>query len=288
MKNFISSLVFISTLLGLGSSQIVLAVVTSQQAEEIFNLAEQVFPQYFSPPLSTQTFPPNWQYYRGPYNNNIYAGINADDSVYVLGGPFGNEPFNVGSNQDVLQLLQNNSNNGGGSTDSICNTNNLPEGLNFSQNGNVVNVSTDGCIVLPKNENICSSPVTPQSTGISVLTEINVISSEFSGVSSTNPAILDSLNTSGMSSFCTVNAAANYAPSTINLDVCFDITEQTSQFSSIPGVTITPPVTQTLISTQNNSVVDDCFNTGAQTIIDNVNGDIWILQNGSYTMVPNI
>lgn len=112
MKNLTTKWVLICILLGLLVSKIAMAIVTSQQAEEIFNLAEQAFPQYFSPALTTQTFPPDWQYFRGSYNNNIYVGINANDSVYVVGGAFGNAPVNVGTNQEVLALLQNSVNSG--------------------------------------------------------------------------------------------------------------------------------------------------------------------------------
>ena len=107
MKNITKKLALISILLGLLVSEIAMPIVSNQQAEEIFNLAEQVFPQHFSPASTTQTFPPDWQYYRGPYNNNIYTGINADNSVYVIGGTFGNSPINVGTNKEVLALLQN-------------------------------------------------------------------------------------------------------------------------------------------------------------------------------------
>lgn len=112
MKNLTTKWVFICVLLGLLVSKSTVAIITSQQAEGIFNLAEQAFPQYFSPALTTQTFPPNWQYFRGSYNNNIYMGINTDNSVYVAGGAFGNAPVNVGTNQEVLALLQNSVNSG--------------------------------------------------------------------------------------------------------------------------------------------------------------------------------
>ncbi|MEE9355474.1 MAG: hypothetical protein V3U75_07770 [Methylococcaceae bacterium] len=289
MKSTVTKLLLVCALLGLAANQIANADVNAQQAEEIFNLAEQALPQFFSPPLTTQTLPPDWPYYRGPYNNNIYVGINVDCSVYVLGGSFGNVPVNVGTYQEALTLVQNNLNSAG-STDTICSTNNLPNGINYSQDGNVVNVTTDGCIAIPDNQNICESAVstTPQVTGISVLSDTNVFSSEFAGISSTNPALIDSLNVSGANTFCTINAPEGFAPSTVNINVCYDVTSSFSQVSSLPGVTITPPVTSTINSTQNNNVVSDCFNTGAQTITDNVTGEVWVLQNGSYQMIPNI
>ena len=115
----------------------------------------------------------------------------------------------------------------------------------------------------------------------------SIFSSELSGISSSIPGILDSLTTTGESSSCTINAAENYAPSTINVDVCFDITDLASQFSSAPGVMVNPPVTQEIESTTVNSVVNDCFDTEADFINDSVSGDSWILQsNGSYLMLP--
>ena len=289
-----TKVVLVCVMLGLVVSKIAMAVVTSQQAEEIFNLAEQVFPQYFSPTLTTQTFPPDWQYYRGPYNNNIFAGINADDSVYVVGGTFGNSPVNVGTNQEVLALLQNNGNSSSSSS-SICNTTGTPDGINYSQNGNVVNVSTNGCIALPANQNLCSaasssSSSTPPATGISVLTDTNVLSFEFNGISSTDQDILDALSSSASSasSFCTIHAPVDFAPATINLDVCFDVTNQFSQLSTSDLITITPPVTSMVNSTQTNSVVGDCFSTGAQTITNTVTKEIWTLQNGSYVKTSDV
>jgi len=73
-----------------------------------------------------------------------------------------------------------------------------------------------------------------------------------------------------------------------NMDICYDITAMSSSYSSIPGVTVTPPVTQSFESTTVNTIVNDCFSTGAQTIFDDFTGDTWLLQpTGDYIMIPS-
>lgn len=292
MKNPITTLILIFALTGLGANQYANADVTFQQADEMFDLAEQAFPEFFSPSdLDTLTFPPDYPYYRGPYDDGVFVGISADDDVYVLGGPFGSAPINVGSFSSVLSMLESELDSG----DSICNTNDneLPEGLNYSQNGNTVTITTDGCIVIADvNQNLCESPDstdTPQATGISVLSETNIFSSELNGITSSNSMILDSFDITGETTACIQNAVADFAPSTVNIDICYDLTESFSQLSSLPNVTVTPPVTQSIESTTINSIVNDCFTTGAQVINDNFTGDTWILQpTGDYLMIPNI
>ena len=77
-------------------------------AELLFNSAENQFSQFFSPKLTTQSnVYPEWPYYRGPYNNNIFAGINSNGSVYILGGAFGNSPAKIGTLPEVLTMLNN-------------------------------------------------------------------------------------------------------------------------------------------------------------------------------------
>jgi hypothetical protein len=112
LKQLIVALLFFS----LASNQLAIADNTlvknnilslSKSAEQLLNLAERHFGQYFNSPLNTQFAPPEWLYYRGPYDNNIYLAININGSVYVTGGEFGNSLLNVGRFQEILTLLQN-------------------------------------------------------------------------------------------------------------------------------------------------------------------------------------
>jgi lysophospholipase L1-like esterase len=82
--------------------------ISIQQADALFNGAETNYPQYFNSAQNTQVFLPDWPYYRGPYNKNstsIFMGINADNSVYVVGGPFGDLPMRVGTYQEVFFMV---------------------------------------------------------------------------------------------------------------------------------------------------------------------------------------
>ncbi len=289
MKKSFTALIFCFALISLISSQSAIAV-SLQQADELFDAAELTFPDLFSPSgLPTLSFLPDYPQYRGPYSNGTFMAIGPDDSVYVAGGSFGFPPTFVGSYSDLaVQILG----QSGNDDNTICNTDDLPEGINYSQNGNEITVTTDGCIVIPMDQGLCDSPDTdstdPQVTGISVLTETNILESALSGLTSNNPMFLDTFNNiADDTSACIINAAPEYAPSTINTDVCFDFTDLAAQLASIPDVTVTPPVTLMLQSTSINSVVDDCFATGAPIITDNVSGNIWNLQpDGNYLQIP--
>jgi hypothetical protein len=62
----------------------------------------------------------------------------------------------------------------------------------------------------------------------------------------------------------------------INTDICYDITNTFSSFSGIPGITITPPVTTSLVSTATSQIVSDCFATNADSIFDLFTEESWI------------
>ena len=53
-------------LFGLFSSQLVRAADLASDSEQLFNLAELVFPQSFTPTRNTNHASPAWPYYRGP------------------------------------------------------------------------------------------------------------------------------------------------------------------------------------------------------------------------------
>ncbi len=287
MKKSFTPLILIFSILGLVTSQNIVAV-TTQEADVLFDSAESSFPQFFSPSgLPSLSFPPDFPQYRGPYSNGSFMAIGSDDSVFVAGGSFGFPATNVGSYASVLALVQGQSS---GDDNSICNIDGIPSGINYSQNGTTITVTTDGCIVIPVDQNLCESNDTAsQTTGISVLTRTTIISSEVEGITSTNPFILDTFNSLAVDfSSCTINADSNYAPSTINADVCIDISDNASQIANVPDVTVTLPVTFSVNSTSNNSVVNDCMTTGAPTIFDNATGDAFIQQpDGSYLLVSD-
>ncbi|MEQ1635974.1 MAG: hypothetical protein ABL903_04730 [Methylococcales bacterium] len=83
----------------------------TQDAESIFNWAENTFPRYFPSHRTTQTLD-YWRYRYYP-ETGIYVGANTmDNNVYGLGGEFGVVTKNVGSSQALLAMAGTNSSNG--------------------------------------------------------------------------------------------------------------------------------------------------------------------------------
>jgi len=76
--------------------------------------------------------------------------------------------------------------------------------------------------------------------------------------------------------YCSINTPASAADIVVNTDLCFDITELLSNFPTIDGVTITPPVNYRFAGTSTSTSVPDCFATDASAIFDAVTGDTWI------------
>ena len=69
--------------------------------EKLFILAEDAYPDYYSPsPAATQTF--NQWIYRYYSETDIYAGVNMENQVYVVGGVFGRNPVYVGQLDALL------------------------------------------------------------------------------------------------------------------------------------------------------------------------------------------
>ena len=87
---------------------------------------------------------------------------------------------------------------------------------------------------------------------------------------------------------CTINAPAESANLIINSDVCYDMTSAfEGQFGSIPGMTITPPITMAIKNTVTSQTVADCFATDASSISDTFTNEVWVKQNGSFVKVNN-
>ena len=256
------------------------AADTASDTEKLLNWAENTYPQYFPSHQVTQSIDP-WLY-RFYAETEIYAGVNKNDnSVYVLGGPWGDTPTRIAALSELVAQIP-------GSSIPACNTVNVPAGLVYTQSGNVVNVTTNGqCIPLPTTNNLCEAPQQSSATGISVLTTTNVNSSSIGGITIDMPGIPNPFqsfaNNFSNSKHCTMNAPAETASLIINSDVCYDITTVFGdQYQDIPGVTITPPITMALKDTVTSQQVPDCFATDAATIYDAFTNEVWINQNGSF------
>jgi len=63
------------------------------ESDLLFNWAEAHFQDLFPRPANTETLAP-WLYRFYP-ESGIYAGVNSDKDVYLMGGSFGNEPFYI-------------------------------------------------------------------------------------------------------------------------------------------------------------------------------------------------
>lgn len=279
IKQFILSACTVTLM---GGAHSVSADINSD-TETLLNWAENTYPELFPRHQATQSLDP-WLYRFYP-ETRIYAGVNVgDNGAYVLGGPYGSNPTRVaGLAELIAQIIE----SGGNSSIPGCNTSSAPPGLLYTQSGNVVNISTGAsCVALPTTNNLCATPQEPTATGISVLTTSTVNSSSFGGISTGslgfNP--LQSFVANGFANkHCTVHVPADTANLIINSNVCFDITEQSSGFVGIPGITITPPVTMNLNTTSTNVIVPDCFDTDADTIYNTVTDESWINEEGIFT-----
>ncbi len=262
---------------------------TTPEIEAIFNWAETDFPEFFSAPQTTQMIG-EWTFRHYPSSpaGNVYAGVK-NGEVFVLGGPWGTEaPTFIDT---VVNLTNQLTSSGGDGSVSACDgSSEIPAGMVITQNGNVVNITTNGqCIVIPlEANNFCETPAQPEPTGISVLTTVNVTSSKATGIEIDQPGAIDpfgSIADGFSSTSCTINALSEDL--IINSNVCFDMTDQLASFSNFPGVTINPPITFAMVSTTTGQVVADCFATNAQSITDAFTGETWIKDtiSGGFTKV---
>ncbi|MDT8363660.1 MAG: hypothetical protein RQ714_03290 [Nitrosomonas sp.] len=96
----------------------------------------------------------------------------------------------------------------------------MPEGLIFRQSGNVVDISTNGCIVFPEDDNglLCESPEQSSPTGIHLLTTTKIIENQSSGIIIDDPQFSELLSQNNLNSkVCIINAPAENQALTINL-----------------------------------------------------------------------
>lgn len=278
MKQLIMS---VCTCLLLGNTHFA-AADTASDTETLLNWAENTYPDYFPTHQATQNIDP-WLYRFYP-ETGIYAGVNkTDNNVYALGGPWGDTPALIDTLPNLVALA-----GSGNSSIPACNTASAPAGMRYAQNGNIVDITTDGqCIPLPTSNNVCQVPQQTAETGISVLTSSTVISSRFEGFKIDIPGIPNPFesfaNSFSNSKHCTVNVPAEGANLIINSDVCYDMTAQFgSEFENIPGIVITRPITMARKDTTTSQAVPDCFATDADTIFNTVTNEFWIKKNGVF------
>ena len=268
---------------------------TASETEAVLNWAENTYPALFPGHKATQSINP-WLFRFYP-ETGVYAGVNINDNnVYVLGGPW-NSATVVDTLSNLVSFVQN---SGGNSGISACNTANVPDGIFYSQSGNVVTVSTNGqCIPAPDisdptNSNLCVAPQQTNASGVSVLSNNTVTSSSLDGITTTIPGFPNPfqsiVDASASVKHCTINAAPDSANLIVNSDICFDITDSISGLlSSFPldGIAVTPPVTYASTGTYSSQTVSDCFATDAMTISDAFTGEVWIKQNDTFVKVAN-
>ncbi len=174
-----------------------------------------------------------------------------------------------------------------GNNIAACDTSNVPAGINYSQSGNVITVTTNGqCILADLSTNICQVPPQTTPSGISILSSNTATSSRIEGLTINIPGFPDPLNSlSTDTKHCTINAATETANLVVNSNLCFDITPTiTAAFgdSPIDGIVVTPPVKYFTTGTYTSQTVTDRFATDTTTISDVFTGENWIKQNGSF------
>ena len=273
MKNRIKSLVLSFCMIVFLGNINLASAATTNEIETVFNWAENNFPEFFPVHQATQMIDP-WAFRFYP-STGIYTGVR-DNQVFVLGGPWGTaNPTFIDTLPNLSAHIQ--ATNGNGSVPACSATSEIPAGMVMTQSGNVVSISTNGqCIPLPANTSFCEPPAQSAPSGISVFYNINIISSQVTGLTIDVPGFPNPFDSIAENfSSCVINASENATSLIINSNVCFDMT---SQFQDIPsgfGVTVTPPVTFTTESSSNNQLVPDCFATGAASVNDAFTGESW-------------
>lgn len=255
------------------------AADTAIDTEKLLNWAENTYPQFFPSRQATQNIEP-WLFRHYP-ESGVYAGVNKGDSnVYVMGGPWGNSPTIIDTLPRLVSVIDS---TGGNSGIAACDSTKVPAGVNYSQSGNVVTVTTNGCVVMSdvSNTNLCTPNRQSAPSGISLLNTNTVSSSSLNGI--TVPGfpdmVLSLINAAANVKNCTKNAPQEITNLTVNASICLDITNVVAgMVSSLPGVQINAPVQYSTVSTYGNQIVTDCFATDASSVFDAYTGEAWIRQ----------
>ena len=259
----------------------------ASDTDKLLNWAEKNFPQFFPSHQATQNIEP-WLFRYYP-ETNVYAGVNkSDQNVYVLGGPWGNNPARIDTLTNLINQVDIS-----GSSGSIaaCDTADAISGVFYSQSGNVVTVTSNGqCVLAPdlSKTNLCKIPQQTAASGISLLSSNTVTSSNITGLEVPGLSLLSLIDAAANVKHCTKNAPAATANLVVNSDLCLDITApitDTLAGLAMPGITLNPPVKYFTKGTYTNKIVDDCFTTDATTISDAFTGEAWVNQGGSFVKV---
>lgn len=264
---------------------------TASDTETLLNWAENTYPAIFPSRQATQNIDP-WLYRYYP-ESGIYAGVNkSDNSVYVLGGPWGNNPTVIDTLASLISQIENSGGSGGVAA---CDTANVLAGVTYSQSGNVVTVTSNGhCVAAPDltKTNLCQVPKQTTASGISLLASNTITSSSIVGLSTSIPGLPNPfqaiVDAAANVKHCTMNAPAETANLVVNSDLCLDITAAiTETIGSLPidGIVMTPPVNYFTKGTYTSQSVPDCFATDATTISDALTGEVWINQGGGFIKV---
>ncbi len=262
---------------------------------QVFAYAEANYSSLFKgTPAPGQINYQNKQFdYRFYPSSGNYLAVDTSNTIYILGPYTNNVLTSVGPVSAFAGLIADweaqQAKSGGTSTAMACNSATTPAGINYSQSGNTVTVTTNGCVVLPA-AGICN-PTSPQATGINVLLTQNTQSFSLSGLTINIPGMpanaFDSQLSSaiGNAKSCIRNAPTGFSSLVINSNVCFDITQQPglSMLAGTPGITMSSPVTLSLKGSTTLQTVPDCTTSGATSISDAYTGKVLIKQaNGTY------
>lgn len=227
--------------------------------------------------------------------------LNLGLEVYVAYGKTPADIFKTGHMNKILSKEQsggfspdpnanpNTNQTGSNTSSSACDNAAAPEGISYTQNGNVITVTTNGkCIVPP--ESMCNAPAPTTATNISMLQSFAISDFKMDGITINIPSMPNPLEEAGKaltgSKTCLINVPENYSSFTVNADVCYDITDKVAgSLQSLPSafVTVTKPITEMFKGTITNTQVNDCFSSGADSITNVVTKEVWIKQaDGSY------
>jgi hypothetical protein len=259
--------------------------------DRVFAYAEANYPSLFpAPPQAGQITYLNKLYnYRYYSNSGNYLGIDASGVIYIL-GPYTNNALTEigpGANYENAIVAWETTRSG-----AACDATTAPAGINYSQSGNTVTITTAGCIAVP-TAGMCT-PSAPQATGINVLVTNTTASSHMSGITFNMPGVPNPFEAIGASmvsgTSCITNATSDYASLTINYDICYDISTQLASsvtaMQSTGLIAVSPPIT---ISTQGSTTmqtVANCAATGADTISDAFTGKVEVKQaDGTYRQI---
>jgi len=214
--------------------------------------------------------------------NLAFADANTGSMTFTLNGMSNSKAISrqIFANPPVIPSA---------SASSACSSTTAPAGMNYSQSGNTISISTTGCIPVPTS-GVCN-PSTPQATGINVLTTSTVSSFSMTGIAFNMPGITDPFSSLGSAlntaKQCIVNAPAELSNMNINYNVCYDVTSQmassVSAMQSTGMITVTSPIVTRAQGAVTMQTVADCATSGADTITDAFTGKVSVKQpDGSY------